>query len=293
MTIRSEMWCTVVMVNNLKTVEKAAIVQFGSEMQRLRRLVDMSQRELAKATLISHQMVGAIERAERAPRKSFAERADRALNAGGELAKLWPGSKDGSPRWFRPFAELEADAKAVHYYECQAVPGPFQTREYARAVLGSGWPPSSEQKVERLLEARMARQELLKRDPLPLLWVVVDEGVLRRPIGSREIMLAQLDRLLSLAAESFVRFQVMSFAKGVHAAMDGAFTLLGMPNGQRLAYAEMPGSGRVISDADEVEECTQRFGALQSLSLSPDESIEFISRYKEAHSHGIDPFRLA
>jgi len=278
------------MENDFKVAEKAALVQFGDELQRLRHLADMSQRELAKATLISHQMVGAIERADRAPRKSFAERADKVLKAGGALAKLWPGSKDGSPRWFRPFVELEADARAVHYYETQAVPGPFQTREYAHAVLGSGWPPSSEQKVGRLLEARMARQELLKRDPLPSLWVVVDEGVLRRPIGSRGIMSAQLDRLLTLAAEPFVRLQVMSFAKGVHAAMDGAFTLLGMPNGQRLAYAEMPGSGHVVSDANEVEECAQRFGALQSLSLSPDESADFISRYKEAHSHGIDPF---
>ena len=106
-------------------------------------------------------------------------------------------------------------------------------------------------------------------------------------------MVAQLARLMELAARPRIRLQVLPFTKGVHAAMDGAFKVLDMGGGEHVGYAEIPGSGRVTADADEVEQYALRFGALRSLSLSPDESVDFISRYKEAHSHGNDPFALA
>lgn len=268
-------------------------MQFGQELQRLRKAADLSQRELAKRTLISHQMLGAIERAQRVPRKHFAERADKELGAHGALARLRPGAQENFPHWFRRYVDLEAEAEAIHDFQSDAVPGLFQTKDYARAVLSAGWPPNGQQRTERLLSARVARQKLLERDPLPLLWTVIDESVLRRPVGSKEIMLAQLSHLLELACRPHIRLQVLPFTKGAHAAMDGSFKVLDMSDGDHLAYAEIPGSGRVISDADEVKQCSLRFGALQSLSLSPDESVDFISRYKEAHRHGIDPFALA
>lgn len=273
-----------------KAAEKAAVVQFGRELHRLRRSADLSQRELAKRTLISHQMLGAIERAERVPRKHFVERADKELDAHGALMRLRPGASESYPNWFRGYVELEAEAHALHDFQADAVPGLFQTKEYAAAVLRAGWPPNGEKQVEHLLKARMARQKLLRRDPLPLLWVVIDESVLRRPVGSPEVMFAQLDRLVKLGSMPQVRLQVLPFVKGAHAAMDGSFKVLDMSDGERLAYAEVPGSGRVITDAAEVEKCARRFGALQSLALSPDESADFISQYKEAHHHGIDPF---
>lgn len=278
------------MVSGRKTVAKAALVQFGSELQRLRQAADLSQRELAKATLISHQMLGAVERAERAPRKSFAEKADEVLGARGALLRLWPSAQEGYPRGFKEYAELEREARAIHDFQTQVVPGFFQTRDYARAVLSAGWPPSEDEEVERLLSTRVARQQMLEREQPPLVWSVLDESVLRRPIGPRDVMIAQLECLIELAARPRIRLQVLPFAKGVHTALDGAFTVLDMGYGEHLAYAEIPGSGRVTGDPDEVEQYTLRFGVLRSLSLSPDESVDFISRYKEAHSHGIDPF---
>lgn len=283
------LWSDVAM-GDQRTAEKAALVQFGRELQRLRRSADLSQRELAKRTLISHQMLGAIERAERAPRKHFVERADKELDAHGALVRLRPGAVESYPYWFRGYVDLEAEVQVLHDFQSDAVPGLFQTEKYADAVLRAGWPPNDEKQVERLLKARMTRQKVLRRDPLPLLWVVIDESVLRRPIGSTEVMLAQLDHLTELGSRRHVRLQVLPFAKGVHAAMDGSFKVLEMSDGERLAYAEVPGSGRVITDAAEVEKCARRFGALQSLALSPDESVDFISRYKEEHRHGIDPF---
>jgi transcriptional regulator with XRE-family HTH domain len=278
------------MPSGRKTVAKAALVQFGNELRRLREAADLSQRELAKATLVSYQMLGAMERAERAPRKSFAEKADEVLGARGALMRLWPGGQEGYPHGFKEYVELEQEAKGIHDFQTQVVPGFFQTRDYARAVLSAGWPPTGDEEIERLLDTRVARQQMLDREQPPLMWSVLDESVLRRPVGTRDVMIAQLERLLELAARPRVRLQVLPFAKGVHAAMDGSFTVLDMSGGEHLAYAEIPGSGRVTADTDEVEQCTLRFGVLRSMSLSPDESVDFISRYKEAHSRGIDPF---
>ncbi|WP_444962770.1 helix-turn-helix domain-containing protein [Nocardiopsis sp. M1B1] len=265
-------------------------MQFGNELRRLRGAADLSQRELAKATLVSYQMLGAMERAERAPRKSFAEKADEVLGARGALMRLWPGGQEGYPQGFKEYVELEQEARAIHDFQTQAVPGFFQTRDYARAVLSAGWPPTDGEEVERLLDTRVARQQMLEREQPPLMWSVLDESVLRRPVGTRDVMIAQLGHLLELAARPRIRLQVLPFAKGAHSAMDGSFAVLDMSGGEHLAYAEIPGSGRVTADTDEVEQYTLRFGVLRSMSLSPDESVDFISRYKEAHSHGIDPF---
>ncbi|KIH99127.1 hypothetical protein LP52_09650 [Streptomonospora alba] len=181
--------------------------------------------------------------------------------------------------------DLEAEARAIHDFQLQAVPGLFQTKDYARAVLGAGWPPKAEEENSRLLAVRLERQTLLQRKHPPLLWVVIDEGVLRRPVGSAEIMTEQLGRLLEIAAMPFIRLQVLPFAQGAHAAMDGAFKVLDMSNGETVAYAEVPGTGQVITDSDEVSQCALRFGALRSAALPPDESGEFIRQYKEKYEN--------
>ena len=278
------------MSSGKKTISKSELVRFGSELQRLRQTADLSQRELAKATLISHQMLGAVERAERTPRKSFAAKADEVLGARGGLLRLWPGNQDGYPRGFKEYVELEQEAISIQDFQAQVVPGFFQTSEYARAVIGASWPPISEKELVRLLANRVSRQNMLERERPTLVWSVLDESVLRRPMGCRETMGGQLDRLVELADKPYVRLQILPFAKGAHAALDGAFTVLEMGDGDRFSYSETPGAGRVTAGAVEVEQCVLRFGVLRSLALSPDESVDFISRYKEAHNHGIDPF---
>lgn len=278
------------MVDKGKAAEEAELAQFGQELHRLRKTADLSQRELAKRTLISYQMLGAIERAERAPRKQFVELADKELDAQGALIRLRPGMRESYQRWFRRYVDLEREAKVIHDFQADAIPGLFQTKCYAQTVLSAGWPPIDAKQGESELSARLARQKVLSRDHAPLFSAIIDEGVLRRAVGSKEIMVGQMERLVSLSQEAHIRIQVLPFHAGAHAAMNGSFKLLVMNGGARLAYAEIPSSGRVISDSEDVEQYSLWFGALQSLSLSPNESVDFISRYKEEHSRGIDPF---
>ncbi|WP_326555858.1 helix-turn-helix domain-containing protein [Micromonospora sp. NBC_01813] len=146
----------------------------------------------------------------------------------------WHRYGDILPSWFQSYLGLEAAAKMIRSYEVQFVPGLLQTPDYARAVvlLGHSRAPSDE--VERRVELRMERQELLRRPQAPNLWVVIDEAVLRRPIGGVEVMRGQLDALIEATKLPNVRLQIVPFDAGGHAAAGGAFTIL------RFADQELP-----------------------------------------------------
>jgi hypothetical protein len=133
-----------------------------------------------------------VETCKRIPKPDFIQACDKALNTGGALHRIWKRMmKSTYPAWFRPFAELEAIASAFFEYESQAMPGLLQTEDYARAILRAGRPRDTDEQIERHVAARMARQTILTRDDPPLLWVVLDEAALRRPVGGREVMRSQ------------------------------------------------------------------------------------------------------
>ncbi|WFE24377.1 helix-turn-helix transcriptional regulator [Solwaraspora sp. WMMD937] len=146
----------------------------------------------------------------------------------------WHRYGDILPSWFQSYLGLEAAAKMIRSYEVQFVPGLLQTRDYARAVvlLGHGRAPADE--VERRVELRMERQELLHRPQPPNLWAVIDEAVLRRPIGGPAVMREQINALIEATKLPNVRLQVVPFDAGGHAAAGGAFTIL------RFADQDLP-----------------------------------------------------
>src|ERR1700678_2530153 len=137
----------------------------------------------------------------------------------------WQGYADILPHWVEPYFGLEAAAAYIREYELQFVPGLLQIEEYARAVIRLGNLPS-EDEVLRRAQARIARQEILDRDTPPKLWAVLDEGALRRVIGGRDIMQAQLRHLIEMCDHPAVTLQILPFAAGAHRAMGGPFTIL-------------------------------------------------------------------
>jgi transcriptional regulator with XRE-family HTH domain len=142
----------------------------------------------------------------------------------------WHRYSDVLPAWFQSYLGLEAAAALIRTYEVQFVPGLLQTPEYARAVILLGHAGASTEELERRVSLRMARQQLLKRPHPPQLWVVVDEAVLRRPIGGVDVMRAQIELLIEATKTSHVRLQVIPFNAGGHAAAGGAFTILRFPD---------------------------------------------------------------
>ena len=138
----------------------------------------------------------------------------------------WHRYGDVLPPWFQSYLGLEAAAALIRSYEVQFVPGLLQTREYARAVVLLGHGRAGPGEVDRRVDLRMRRQEVLRRPRPPKLWAVVDEAALRRPIGGPKVMRGQLEALLEVTRTPNVRLQVIPFAAGGHAAAGGAFTIL-------------------------------------------------------------------
>ena len=145
----------------------------------------------------------------------------------------WQHYGDVLPQWFRTYVDLESAATLIRTYEGMFVPGLLQTDDYMRAVIRDTRLESSEE-VGRRVRLRMARQTLLTREHPPRLWAVMDEAALRRPVGGREVMRGQLQRLIDATKLPNVTLQVLPFGAGAHPAMVGAFSIL------RFADRELP-----------------------------------------------------
>jgi transcriptional regulator with XRE-family HTH domain len=138
----------------------------------------------------------------------------------------WHRYGDVLPSWFQSYLGLEAAAAVIRTYEVQFVPGLLQTADYARAVILLGHRTASADEVNRRVSLRMDRQRILTRRDPPHLWVVMDEAVLSRPVGGREVMRSQLAALIEASKLPNVRLQVIPFNAGGHAASGGAFSIL-------------------------------------------------------------------
>jgi hypothetical protein len=168
----------------------------------------------------------------------------------------WHRFGDVLPSWFHSYLGLEAAAALIRTYEVQFVPGLLQTAEYARAVVLLGHGRAKEDEIERRVELRLQRQQILTRADAPKLWMVVDEAALRRPIGGHDIMRAQLDALLEInTALPNVRLQVIPFNAGGHAAAGGAFTILRFPDDDLpdVVYIEQLTSALYLDKRDDVD----------------------------------------
>ena len=141
----------------------------------------------------------------------------------------WQPYGDLLAGWFQNHLGLEEAATLIRTYEVQFVPGLLQTEAYARAVIMLGHGQADLSELDRRVALRMARKRLLDRPDSPRLWVVLDEAVLRRPIGSTEIQREQVASLLAQCDHPNIRLQVIPFFSGGHAAAGGAFTILRFP----------------------------------------------------------------
>jgi transcriptional regulator with XRE-family HTH domain len=146
----------------------------------------------------------------------------------GNRPEWWHPYRDVIPAWFEPYLGLERAASVIRGYEVQLVPGLLQTQGYARAVIGSGHRGSPPAEIERRVELRMRRQQILHRPRAPRLWALIDEAALRRPVGGRVTMSAQIRQLLAACDMPNLTVQVLTFRGSGHVA-EGPFTLLRLP----------------------------------------------------------------
>jgi transcriptional regulator with XRE-family HTH domain len=177
------------------------------------------------------------------------------------------------------YVGLEAAADAIHTYEALVVPGLLQTEDYARAMIRAARPDIDEEDLEKRVRVRMNRGSLLRQDDPPTLWVVLDEAVLHRPVGGPDVMREQLAYLIVGADLPTVTLQVLPFAAGAHAGMDGTFTMLlyTQPANQNLVFAANAAGGLFLEKDEELHRYAFIFDYLRSSALRPDESVEMIT----------------
>ncbi|MEV5783321.1 helix-turn-helix transcriptional regulator [Streptomyces sp. NPDC052287] len=183
------------------------------------------------------------------------------------------------PMRFRGFSEMEAGAVTISSYETLVVDGLFQTEAYARALIGGGYPPVSEEKREELVEARLARRQLFNQNPAPMIELILEEGVLRRPFGSWEIMREQLRSLAEDSRRDNVCVQVLPMDRGLrgtYAGARGAMKLVVTREHDHVVYMEIEDQGILVSEPPQVSQLAHRYAKIRAQALSPDESLLLI-----------------
>ncbi|MFJ5863828.1 Scr1 family TA system antitoxin-like transcriptional regulator [Streptomyces parvus] len=185
------------------------------------------------------------------------------------------------PEQFKDYALLEEAALSLQLFATNVVHGLFQTEAYARALIGGGYPPLADERVEELVQLRMARKALFDRDPLPMIEIIVDESVLRRVIGDEEIMREQLLHLVECARRRNVTLLVLPLDAGKYGEYAGArgeMNMVETPDHEHLVYLEVQDESLLISAPAKVSVYAQRYAKIRSQALGPRESLDLIMR---------------
>ncbi|MEV7601855.1 helix-turn-helix transcriptional regulator [Kitasatospora sp. NPDC089797] len=257
----------------------------GKQIKLLREQADMTQKELGERIGYTEQMVSAVERGVRTPQPEILIAVDKVVNAGGLLAitrddviNARKKARLRHPAWFRGYAAMEPESIETHNFATHGIPGLLQTEAHARAAYAMRQPPLSEDVIDARVAARMARQEVLTQWPRGMFSWVLDESVLRRPLGGWEVHAAQLRRILDVGRMRGMVVQVLPLDKIEHAGMGGPFILI-TPKGQpQHAYIEVQTSSRLISDPDEVQIMNARYNILRAQAYGPEESLALVEK---------------
>ncbi len=209
-------------------------------------------------------------------REVFLEMVKRANEPG-----WWHRYTDLMPNWFHDYVGLEESASRIQTYELQFVPGLMQTEDYARAIASRDRPESANDEAERRVALRMRRQKVLARPDAPRLWAVIDEAVLHRPIGGRQVMLAQIEHLLELTRLPNVTLQVMPYRLGGYTA-EGAFTMLRFaePALPDLVYIEHLTGALYLDKREEVERYSRVIDQLTVDAETPDQTRQLLAKVR-------------
>ncbi|GAB2903641.1 DUF5753 domain-containing protein [Streptomyces mayteni] len=256
---------------------------FGAEQRRQRELNgDMSLDSLADVVNYSKTQLHGVETAERIPFPPLPAKLDAAFGTDRLFDGLWRViEREQYPDRYRRFMELAAQATDICEYAGHMVPGLLQTEAYARALLRVGHPEEGATAIEERVSTRMSRQDRLSTDAAPYLWAILDEAVLRRPIGSGAVMYEQLAKLLPLTESTRCNIQILPFGHGEHALLAGPLTLLTLPNRSTVAYFEGVADSQLVEVPETVVKYRRSYDLLRAYALSPRDSAARIKTAME------------
>ncbi|WP_328318025.1 helix-turn-helix domain-containing protein [Streptomyces sp. NBC_00388] len=264
--------------------------RLGQELRRLRELKGMTAEEVAERLLVSQSKISRLENG----RRSISQRDVRDLCGVYEVEdhrivdSLMQMAKDSRQQgWWHAFGDipysvyigLETDAASLRVYDPQVVPGLLQTRQYAEALIAGALPETAVTDIEKRVQVRLRRQERVSADESPLrLWVVIDESALRRVIGDRQLMIAQLEHLVELSQLPHVTVQALPFSVGAHPGINGQYAILEFPDtaDSSVVYIEGVTSDLYLEKAHDVQKYSVMYEHLRAQALNVDQTRQFI-----------------
>ncbi len=190
----------------------------------------------------------------------------------------WHSFRDVLPNPYEVYIGLETGAVSIRNFEPLLIPGLLQTADYARAMIRGGARELDSDEIERRVEVRLSRQQVLLKEDRPRLWAVIDEAVTRRVVGGPAIMAAQLQQLAEAAEQGKTTLQVVPFSAGAHAGTSGPFVILGLPGPDEpdLVYVETLAGDIYLEERADVDRYTLAFDRLLAAALHPDDSIALV-----------------
>jgi transcriptional regulator with XRE-family HTH domain len=266
--------------------------ELGQRLRAMRTGADMTVAEAAERVGISTSKLTKIELAQlSATRDDVLKLLDTYGEAGpdqqallltmvreGNRKEWWEGRRTLHPK-FGSYLGLESVATALQAYDTHLVHGLLQTPDYARAMLRAARPELLEHEIDQLVQFRLRRQQVLTRDdPPPLtLWSVMDEAVLRRRVGGRETMHAQLQRLITASQRPNVTLLVMPDELGAHPGLDGPMSILQFETGTRpVVYVEGQAGNLYMEKDDDLRRCQQTMNHILAAAPGPEQSLALI-----------------
>lgn len=249
---------------------------YGDWLKQQREAAGLTQQELADMAFMTRSHIAHIEAGRRVPSKEDARRLDRALNTGDVLSSFLPQDDVAIADYFESVRVLEQQATMIREFAVAYFPGILQTERYARAVLGSAFPPVSDEECDRRVVTRLERAKILEDPATPVVWAMLDETVLRRPIGSAEVMAEQITHVVRLAETGRIRVHVMPFGVGLHPLAKGMLTLMCFEDQPPLAYTEGHGMGKLHDSPSVVRDLENRYSLALSDALPLKESLALL-----------------
>ncbi|WP_406013624.1 helix-turn-helix domain-containing protein [Streptomyces sp. NBC_00984] len=257
----------------------AVVAAVGRQIKAWREAAGLRAGEFGSAIGYGEDLVYKVEGGRRIPRPEFLDRADRVLGAGGKLAAMKQDVAEVRyPKKVRDLAGVEAKSVEIAAYVAHGLHGLLQTPGHARALFEARQPSYSQDEVERMVAARMARQSIFERSPGPALSFVQEESALRRPIGGTMEWRRQLERLLEIGQLRNVTLQVMPTCREAHPGMDGDIEVLKFKDGSAVGRSHGAFNGRRVTDAKQLRILELRYGIIRAEALTPRETLALIEQ---------------
>jgi transcriptional regulator with XRE-family HTH domain len=264
----------------MSEVKTTSLATFAVQLRAWRKKMGWTQVELGDKLGYSASLVSGVETMDKPPVSEFAKACDSVFGTPDTFIALQElVAREAYPAFFAPVVPFEREAARIHGWELGAIPGLLQTEDYARGLIRVSRPMDSDAAVDRLVTARMERQAILSREDPPVLWYVIDEGVLRHLIGGRAVMGIQIDRVIETASTPGIVIQVLPFTAD-HAGTDGPISIYEFADAPSVCYTECYSGGRIVEARAEVVELTTVMSLLRASALPPRESLELIRQIR-------------